>query len=148
MSVEDGGKHGVEGDDTDFIGGMILGRNVALTLVNGDLSLEFGFVRSQGTQVLVGIGDRDTGRAIKVGGGELFLAFLIDFDHNRLVIFEFESNLFKTHEEINDIFLKAIEGGKLMGNTIDTDLSGGCSGKSCQHDSAKGVTKGVAEAFI
>ena len=125
--IADGRIDGVDGDGVDRGAGhfVLVGRHIASALIDVELDIELhrrlkvandeiGVEHLEGAEILVDVASLELLLA-----GDSKADLLVDFSGDHL----FEAHLFEIQHHISDVFNNAVDGSKLVGDTVDVDRS-------------------------
>ena len=97
---------------------------------------------------MVGVDDLDVVRRLDVGGGDRAFAVLAQAQRDFVAVVELEHHALEVQQDVDHVFLHAIDGGVLMQHAGDGHFGRRMADHGRQQDAAKRVAQGVAIAAL
>ena len=104
-------------------------------------------MRQVGNDVLR-VDDFNVVRCLDVGRSDRAFAVFAQAQSHFVAVVQFEDHALEVQQNVDDIFLHAINGGVLVNNTSDGDFSGGITDHGRQQDTAQRIAQRVAIATL
>ena len=143
----DRAEDGVEGNDSDLLGGLALlaGRHVAAAVLDDHLQLERHVV-GEGREHEILVDDLDRLVGLHVGTGDGPLGALLDADHAGGVAVILDDQALDGQDDVGDVLLDALDGRELVERAGDLDLRDGAALQAGEQNPPQAVADGGAEA--
>ena len=140
-------KGGVEHDAADRLGRLIAvaahgAGHVATTLFNLDLHIKLATLREVGNDVL-GVDDFDVVRGLDVAGGNSAFAIFAQAQGHFFTVVQLEDNALEVEQDVDYVFLHAVNRGVLMQDASDGDLGGSVAWHGREQDAAQCIAERV-----
>src|SRR5450830_2331 len=122
-------------------------RNVAAAFFNLDLHVQLATSGQVGDHV-VRVDQFDVMRQVDVGGQDRAFAFFFQGQGYRIAVVDFENHTLQVQQQIDDVFLHAIEGGIFVDDAGDRHFGRRVAYHRRQQNAAQRVTQCVAIAAL
>ena len=149
LDAGDWRENGVNGDHSDWLVGVLVLVTGGKAAPDLDLELDVKLLLSvERADVLIGVDDLDSLRALDIGGGHRTLFRYRDGRGASFVVGRLEFHLLEIQDDIDDVFDHARQAGEFVGRTFDAH--GGNRGpfERGKEDAAQGVAQRVAVAGL